>query len=366
MKKVLKIIGLLFGMVLIGFGVWYYLALDVDGEPVLTACQAVDLYDDVTGEKIVGVEDMDFDYETGTIFMSAYDRRAVAREIGEGKVTTQGGIYSLKVTGLTDAPSLTVTDISRIFKKAGFEFRPHGILFRPGNGFSEVLAINRTFEEEDNAIVMKPGFVFFRNENSLWIKYGSEEFNGVCDPNDLAVIPMGLPFIGFSDIEGTCEKGHLNTSGVIKILKKDGPETIFKDLNFPNGMVSNKNYFAFAISRDNQVNLFAGENYAEGKTVSLPIAPDNLTVDDDDNLYVAGFPNLLDYYFYMQGWLGVKKSPSAAYRISPEDYKQTLLFKDDGSMISGATVALRAGDYLLLGSAWDDNIAICEGMNGLD
>jgi len=68
----------------------------------------------------------------------------------------------------------------------------------------------------------------------------------------------------------------------------------------------------------------------------------------------------------MQGWLGVKKSPSAAYRISPEDYKQTLLFKDDGSMISGATVALRAGDYLLLGSAWDDNIAICEGMNGLD
>ena len=68
----------------------------------------------------------------------------------------------------------------------------------------------------------------------------------------------------------------------------------------------------------------------------------------------------------MKGWFGVKKSPSAAYRISPDDYAQELLFKDDGAMISGATVAQRAGDYLILGSGWDDNIAICSGMEAVD
>ncbi|HXV73123.1 MAG TPA: hypothetical protein VD713_00170, partial [Sphingomonadales bacterium] len=82
-------------------------------------------------------------------------------------------------------------------------------------------------------------------------------------------------------------------------------------------------------------------------------------------LLLAGFPNLLDFFLFTKGWLGVKKSPSAAYRFGPASRALDLLFKDDGSLLSGATVALHAGDYLLLGAAWDDHIALCKGMNGI-
>ena len=139
--------------------------------------------------------------------------------------------------------------------------------------------------------------------------------------------------------------------------------------NFYNGVLLWSENRVVISDTFNRSILFYDENNKEinpTKNISLQGGPDNLTKDFRENLYVTIFPNLLGYYFYMKSWLGVEKSPSAAYRISPETYEQTLLFKDDGDMISGATVALRAGDYLILGSGWDDHIAICPGMDGLD
>ena len=61
MKKVLKGLGVLaIGGFAIGL-IWYFQSLKIDGDPLLTTCWAVDIYDDVTGEKVVGAEDLDFD-----------------------------------------------------------------------------------------------------------------------------------------------------------------------------------------------------------------------------------------------------------------------------------------------------------------
>ncbi len=371
MKKFLKIVGVLFlGAIGIGL-IWYFQSLKVEGDPLLTACWGVEVYDDLTGEKVVGVEDLDFDPESGTIFMSAYDRRAVAREIEAGKVTTQGGIYTINVSDITDAPTLKVTDISRAFKDAGNEFRPHG--FALGYIADNVLlmAINRTYQEKDNLLILSPIFELFYFSNQSLMHMGNYTLEGVCDPNDLILVGILMTFgMTFSDNSWNCQSGVSNYKGAVKITGSPTPEIIIEDIVFPNGLAiakkQNSPLLAVAVTREKSIQLFELNDYSMIKNISLKIAPDNLTVDQDDNLYVAGFPNLIDYYFYMKSWLGVEKSPSAAYRISPENFSQELLFKDDGSMISGATVALRASDYLILGSAWDDNIAICSGMDGLD
>lgn len=368
MKKVLKIVGLL-GLAGIGIGgFWYFQSLKIDGDPLLTACWPVDLYDDVTGEKVVGVEDMDFDLLTGTIFMSAYDRRAVAREIREGKVTTQGGIYTINVSNITDEASLKVADLSREFKEAGNEFRPHGIYFFRIWGIEGFIIINRRFNRRNGEMTFSSVIESFRySENEI------EHTDTIVNPNfcDLYDIVPSENVLFVTDVDENCEDENMGKGGSLLMIEEDGTALDVQDsLAFPNGLAvlkrQEENILAVALTRGKSIQLYKVEDNTLTETIYLPIAPDNLTVDEHDNLYVAGFPNLLDHYFYMKGWFGVEKSPSAAYRISPETYQQTLLFKDNGTMISGATVALRAGDYLILGSAWDDHIVICSGMDGLD
>lgn len=374
MKLVLKIVGIIL-LTALGFGAFLYFdSLYIEGEPRLSACWAVEFYDDVTGEKVVGAEDLDFDPETGTIFISAYDRRAVAREIDEGKVKTQGGIYTLNVSDITDAPSLKVSDITQ-YLKSMVDFRPHGISLERLTGQLWLYVINRGFRNDGQKIIVESEIISMQIINGSLIRPRSLVSPSICHANDLVSGPGKLLI---TNDRVTCEAGFGKPeTGSIQGYEAEEFREFFGDLAFPNGITlfPNKDReLAVALTGDSAIKIFSfapntlfdPASLQETRLIELPFAPDNLTVDEDNNLYVAGFSNLLDYYFYMQGWLGVKKSPSAVYRISPEDYSQELLFADDGDVISGATVALRAGDYLILGSAWDDNIAICSGMDGLD
>lgn len=385
MKKFLKIVGVLFlGAIGIGL-IWYFQSLKVEGDPLLTTCWGVEVYDDLTGEKVVGVEDLDFDPESGTIFMSAYDRRAVAREIDEGKVTTQGGIYTINVSDITVTASLKVTDISRAFKDAGNEFRPHGFDVWGINSNKRIFAINRLYKTERSDAKMTPVIeVFEYNQGQLlhserisFSNVGTVQETIVCDLYDVTY--DGDSFVTFlivTHFPRFCEKFENGEEGDFrphfKALNSDFMISMISHDSMPNGIArfysQDLNIFTFTITLEKQILISVDK--PEKKYVydvfDLSIFPDNVTIDHEGTLLVAGFPNLIDYYFYMKSWLGVEKSPSVVYRISPETYEQTLLFKDNGAMISGATVALRAGDYLIMGSAWDDNIAICSGMDGLD
>lgn len=369
MKLVLKIVG---GVILAGLGLGaflYYDSLKIEGEPSLTACWPVDLYDNVTGEKVVGVEDLDFDTETGTIFMSAYDRRAVAREIEEGEVTTQGGIYAFNVAGIPDEGALKITDLSSEYKKEN-EFRPHGFDFSKTGGKKKIVAVNRKYERQGGGIILSPEVESFVLEKNT-LKHSEVLFEGeLCDPYDLA---QGETYLLVTDHNGSCDQTG-DTAGTIKFSKKYKDLGEIGGLTFPNGITTwRESKIAVSLTLDNAIRVYdfnpedKGNNTIKLETnLELSGGPDNLTVDKNNFLYVAVFPNLLDQYFYMKDWFLVKRSLSVVYRISPEDYSQELLYKGDGNMISGATVALRAGDYLIMGAAWDDHIAICSGMDGLD
>lgn len=356
MKKVLKVLGVLLLAGFAGGLVWYFQSLQVAGEPFLTACQAVDLIDDVTGEKVIGVEDLDFDLATDTIFLSAYDRRAVAHEIKAGNVTTQGGIYTLKLDDIPGSSILPVHDISQAYKEEKNEFRPHGFaLFPLGRS---LVVINRRFSNFKDKAKLTPRIEKFLISSDGFVHMKTVNFEDVCDPYDLAFDETDFVY---TDAAENCSNSWFGKKGTLRLHKDSGTEIIAENLFFPNGVAYTNKTLAVAQTTD-----FSILELKSSTNIPLSIAPDNLTIDQDDNLYVAGFPNLLDYYLYMKGWFGVKKSPSVAYRIAPKTYDQTLLFEDDGTMISGATVALRVGDYLILGSAWDDHIAICSGMEAMD
>jgi len=357
-------------LVFVGFYAYfnYFNSLKFKEDAKLTTCWGVELFDDVTGEKVIGVEDFDYAAATETLFLSAYDRRAVAREGDAGQVSTQGGIYTLNVLDLGQTEIMKVHDITRAYKVAGNAFHPHGI-YVDAAGIG-LLAINRRGfdpEEFSKNPDLAPVFVNFINTGDEWAFNEIFEPDGVCDPYDVVFQGAGfvVSFI-YSDVTGACREGGTNTDGAVKIYANGVVTPIAEDLNFPNGLARTRDYLVVSETRNDMVHFIGLDRSKKPKSLELPIAPDNLTVDEDGKLYVAGFTNLIDYYFYMKEWLFVGKSPSAVIRIEPQEkYKQTLMFKDDGEMISGATVAQRAGDFLVIGSAWDDNIALCEGMDGL-
>lgn len=361
MKKRLKLAGAAaLGALLIGGGL-YANALRIPGEPLLTRCWTAELIDKDTGQKVVGAEDMDFDPVTGAIFISAYDRRAVAREIAAGKVTTQGGIYALNVSDISGAAILPVRDLTRDYKTA-HEFRPHGIAFARDGEAPLVVAINRLYANGKGAPVLDTAFEEFRFSDSGMAHAATRRVEGVCDPYDIAATGGGEALgFAFTDVARRCQGGWFTTAGSVWAGLDGMAARIAEGLSFPNGIVADGGNLFVAETRSHALVKIGPDGTRT--TFSLPVGPDNITDGGARGILIAGFPNLLDYYFYLQGWLGVGKSPSAAYRFDHEKQELRLLFKDDGSLISGATVALRAGDYLLLGAAWDDHIALCSGLD---
>lgn len=372
MRRVLKWGGLaILAVAAAGVGFYFY-SLRIPGEPALQVCRAVELVDDVTGEKVVGAEDLDYDPETGTVFLSAYDRRAVAREIDAGKVATQGGIYAFRTASIAGKTRLSVRDVSRNIKGAQ-DFLPHGFAMAEQEEGLRLFVINRVYVPRTREKTQLMPFIEVLDWdgaalNRAFTLYDDE----LCHPNDIAV--FGQRFLVSNDRVGCApESGSWRglrggSEGSVMEFGGSAFSTAISPLGFPNGLAFPEigmEVAAVTLTRDKALRLYRRSGHAWHPIGSekLPAAPDNLTADEGGNLYVTGFPSLLDYYFYIKGWVG--KSPSAAYRIDPETFEQTLLFKNEGSLISGATTALRAGDYLILGAGWDDHIAVCEGMEAL-
>ena len=81
---------------------------------------------------ISGVEDLVIDHESGFVFFSATDRRALFA----GKPPASAGIY----LGLSDKPELTPQNLTA---SLGDTFRPHGIsLYRAADGAKTLAAVN--------------------------------------------------------------------------------------------------------------------------------------------------------------------------------------------------------------------------------
>lgn len=361
--KIARVFALL--LVIVGFYAFftYFNALEFKADPALTDCWGTVLVDNQTGERVAGVEDIDFDPRTSTLFFSAYDRRAVALEMEQGRILTQGGIYTLNASKIHKSAHLQVTDISRSFKAAGNEFRPHGIYL--GMAGSALLAINRLNAKKGSDRDFEPVFDLFFLHEGKWGMVESFRPAPVCNPYDVVFRGDGktVSFI-YTDVSRFCD-GATSTRGSLNGYDNGSLVPVLNDLDFPNGLMLTHRFLVVSETLEDTIRFVKLEGKGS-RVVDLPIAPDNLTVDQEDNIYVAGFSNLLDYYLYMKQWLWVKKSPSAVIRIEPgKKDRQTLMFKDKGGMISGVTVAQRAGDYLVMGAAWDDNIAICRGMNGL-
>jgi arylesterase/paraoxonase len=287
-----------------------------------------------------GIEDLDFDPETGTIFLSSHDRRNWA---------STGAIYAL------DTASMEVRDLSSHLNL--FEFRPHGISFLNFQGQKLLFVISH--RNEKNAVLK---FAFEGDTLRLLNSYSSTDFGS---PNDLLAVGESNFFL--SNDHGNTKPslakwGDFLAFPLGNVIYFDGQRTteVIKNIAYPNGLAyfNGKLYMASLLGKYIGVYEPVGAHYQleKVKSISVPYAPDNLSVAGS-RIYVAAHPKLLRFLAHSKD--EDEKSPSAVFYLDNDQVK--MVYVEDGKKLSGSSTALAVPGpvpdiHIYLGSVFESKI----------
>jgi len=325
-------------------------------------CERVNISRD--GKTIVGVEDMAYDGGSNTLYLSAYDRRTGAL----------GGLYRLDLDRASSGTDLNVAPIID-------GIRPHGInLTSKNNNLSGEPNVYLSFidrqgdKDAHRPIIRSLSWMDAapHNINEHLEVIGAE----ICAANDLArsQFPNGQSAIFITQDHKSCTQKAQSRENIFSpnkasVIEFNGESRAFKSvltgLSFANGIaVSEDNRLLYvAETRKKRLTLFSRQT---GQKTSLPLAggPDNLTRDGDD-IYAALIPNLLQFLRFRKGKdkhapsrFAIISTPPSAQKsdISAYEIKH---YDVPASVISGVTVAIKAGEHIWLGAAFDTAIARC-------
>jgi len=347
-------------------------------------CRSVTITD-TDGERVVGIEDLAIDRARGLAYLSAYDRRAVAEELEtQAGPRTTGGIYVLDLAETIGAEA-TVERLAVPQTDAEIA-RPHGIALNARPGGSRLAAIDRHYERREGRWHLTPRLVqakLSKNGRRVISAKARPLPQILCSPNDLT-------FVG-KDLLVTNDRGHCagiarvwediigGAGGRLVRLSETEAETVVMDIPFANGVARmpaapRRMRLVLAATRAGGLFFFPADVQDRparkaSTFLELDAAPDNITRSSDGTLYVAAHPALPVYALFRSGLAGVERAPSAVYAVSMEDtgrpQARKLVADPAGSVISGATVAARFEDRLLIGAAYDDHLAVCD-LRSLD
>ena len=295
-------------------------------------CRRVALADPRTGVAIVGIEDLALAPNGDTLILSAHDRRNSARP--------DGGLYAINLSTIWVEPVPVLRlDAPR---GEGEVFRPHGIALDEDTG--ELAVVNRTAKAVARVEVGPIG-------PTGWQPRWVIESERLCRANDLAFRPDGL-FVTLDRADCSPSFRDLNPwsrTGAVAQLTPDA--VIFTDdgLSFPNGISDD----AIAETRAKAIRVSGGAR------IEVPGGPDNLTRDDEGALIVAVHPALVRLFLMREGYF--ERAGSRVLRVQGRAMPELLFDDPGGQLISAATVGLLTDGRLLIGSATDPGLLVCEG-----
>jgi arylesterase/paraoxonase len=302
-------------------------------------------------EGIAGPEDFDVDADNGWLFISSTERWNLAK----GKKTNDG-IYLLDLKKDT-IPYLLATNYKG-------ELHPHGIsYFKKGNE-NYLFVINH---KKDVSTVE-----LFKFKNDTLFHLVTFKGDLMCCPNDLVAVDTDKFYV-------TNDHGYKN--GIMRTMEDylQLPESyllyfngkafskVYDNLNYANGvMVSSDSktlYLTETISGKVSVldrNVETGEANLQFEK-SLKTGLDNITLDANGNLWIAAHPKLFDFVGHVKD--PAHYSPSQVLKLSPkgdDDFEVTEVYLNDGTQISGSSVALHYKGKIYIGTVYESKLLIGE------
>ena len=301
-------------------------------------CRRVTVLDDVTGDVIVGAEDLVLANSENELLLTAHDRRDSAQP--------SGGLYSISLFTL-EAGDQTIT-ASRIYGQGDGEetaFRPHGLALSSDG--SRLALVNRPASGRAEVLIGP-----FDGEN--WAPDQRLRGERLCRANDLAFASDDGAILDITLDRADCEpsmRDLLPGAATGRLTRFDGRSLTdtASGYAFPNGIIDGY------VAETRAMRVIR----PDGPPLRMPGGPDNLSVDDAGWLVAALHPKLIHLWLYRSGWND--KAPSRIIRVDPQDGEMRVLYDDvHGTLFSGATSAIYGDGLLVAGSAYDEGLLVCQ------
>jgi arylesterase/paraoxonase len=296
-----------------------------------------------------GVQDMEA--ANGTLFLSIGSARGP---------DLRDGIYAMPVSG-GDPVRLAGTPK---------DFHPRGIgLYRmPGTGGLQLFAVNH---RSSGRFSIDSFEVTGSGASPALVAQGTIEGGLMINPQDVAVAGPDIFYVA----NGTAGKNPvihgLQTYGIIpggNVLYFNG--TAFSQV--ADGFYGTRSlvltpggdHLIVGGLLSRSLTTFTREPYTgaltEADTLNLSTGPEKLSIDAQGQLLVAGHANLLEWRAAIAD--SGKRAASQILRVDlvngvPQTKGQ--VYGDDGAALAGASVALSAGNRLLIGSSLDNRLLGC-------
>lgn len=239
------------------------------------------------------------------------------------------------------------------------QISPHGIfLSRPASGLATLLAINHGDTESVHAYAVstQDGRVHLAWRGCVDTSYNF---------NDLAATADG--FIGAHQFDKPLGEGPdaaqrlfggAHTGFAVRWSRARGFQRIpGTEAAFPNGITVNADgstawMVATAGREVRKIDLLRNVQVA---SASLPLAPDNLSWTAEGQLLVTGADDV-HRLAHCAATTPPCRVSFAVARIDPVTLRSRVIFRHDGSMLLGASVAVIAGDSMYIGSFTGDHL----------
>ena len=297
---------------------------------------------------VPGVQDIEI--TNGVIFVSVGSRRGP---------DARDGIYML-----SDAGNLTR------LSGAPADFHPRGIgIFRSpdGNGIF-LMAVNRRKSGRfsiDSFEVTNP------KTNPALVAEGTIEGGLLTDPQDVAAAGPGAFYVSNSSAKQKLVK-LLASWGVLPgsdILYFNGMSfrPVAEDVYGARGLLLTPDGSHLLVAslttrslRSFSRDVFSG-NLTEADSLTLPAAPEMISLDSHGEVWAAGPANLPQWREFAAN--PGKRVPSQIFRVSlvsglPQ--QATQIYGDDGKQIAAAGIGASIGKRLLIGSSLDNKLLDCQ------
>lgn len=301
---------------------------------------------------VVGAEDIVVPEGKDFALISSTDRRHYPPKAQE-----KGGLYYLSLNDSVLSPVLLAPNRTT-------PFAPHGIdVWAASDSTFLVLAINhvgKTHQIEQFRLKQKQLTPIKTWTHPLMVQ-----------PNDVVWIsPEEFYFTndhGYTDGLGKVieEYGGMAWSSVIHV--KNGVfQKVADGIAYANGIAHDKKRELLYVASPRHFLVKVYARHTDGTLTFIENIPagtgvDNITLDGQGRLWIGAHPNLLRFQAYAQG--KVPHAPSEILRIDYKEkgnYTVEVMALDDGTTLSGATVAVPYQDKVLVGNVMDDSVVILQ------
>ncbi len=294
---------------------------------------------------IAGPEDMAVDHARGRVFISSLDRRSAE---ARGAVHLFDPTDPLAAGGWRDITSGEPAS-----------FKPLGLSYFEGDGVRRLFVVNEFNKAVEIFDVAEDGALTHRDTMTE---------RRLTSPNNIvAVGPM--QFYVTNDVKA----GRETLLGKIDFLTRaaNGDVLYFNGvawsvaaagLRFANGIAVSKDgrEIHVAESAGKTVKTYARTPESGSLTllrsISTPVAPDNLAIDADGALWAAGQPKPLGLPLHAAD--AKRTTPSSVMRIT--ETGASTVYLDDGKELSASSTAARLGDALMIGAIFEQKFLLCD------